>query len=133
MAGHTMDFFAYQDQARRKTGLLVLYFLLAVLLIVGAVHAAIVILLAGAGPEGTALARWRPDLLPAIAGATLAIIGLGTLYKIASLARGGEAVASLLGGRPIAGAGPGTAYGTHNNPEANLPVAELPPADARLR
>ncbi len=101
MAGHTMDFFAYQDQARRKTGLLVLYFLLAVLLIVGAVHAAIVILLAGAGPEGTALARWRPDLLPAIAGATLAIIGLGTLYKIASLARGGEAVASLLGGRPI--------------------------------
>ena len=50
-----MDFFTYQDAARKKTGVLVLYFAAAVALIIFAVYAA----LAAIGVFGSA---WIPRL-----------------------------------------------------------------------
>ncbi len=109
-----MDFFTHQDAARRKTSVLVVYFLIAVVLIVAAVYLAVAAIFAAGqakmrpqgaqqqvsqpiGPE----ALWNPQLLLGVAAATVALIALGSLYKINELRGGGESVARMLGGRPI--------------------------------
>ena len=84
-----MDFFEHQERARRKTGLLVVYFVVAVALI-------IVVGLSGRGrqclfygqgtPAAAAPTRlWFPDVFAAVSLGTLAIIAVGSLYKIAEL------------------------------------------------
>ncbi|QDV32851.1 M48 family metallopeptidase [Tautonia plasticadhaerens] len=100
-----MDFFEHQEVARRKTGLLVFYFVLAVIAIIGAVYLACVLIfsLVGPGDSGGQAVRardfWDPGLLGIVALGTTALVGGGSLFKIASLAGGGHTVAELLGGR----------------------------------
>ena len=100
-----MDFFQSQEVARKKTGLLVAYFVLAVILIIVTVYLAIAAILQAAGPavregaELTAPSLWDPQLFGAIAAGTTALIAGGSLYKIAALSSGGHTVAELLGGR----------------------------------
>ncbi|HVU87706.1 MAG TPA: M48 family metallopeptidase [Pirellulales bacterium] len=95
-----MDFFEHQEQARRRTGLLVVYFVLAVISIIVAVYLAVVAVFVGTqGDAGDAL--WQPEVLGPVAGGTLLVIVVGSLYKMADLARGGEVVARSLGGRPV--------------------------------
>ena len=95
-----MDFFEHQEQARRRTGLLVVYFMLAVVSILVAVYLAVVAVFVGTqGDAGDAL--WQPEVLGPVAGGTSLIITVGSLYKMADLARGGEVVARSLGGRPV--------------------------------
>jgi len=103
-----MDFFEHQERARRKTTLLVAYFFLAVALIIAAIYAIFAYVFMPAAPpdaagSAVAIARvwWRADLLMWVAAITLGIIGLGSLYKIIALSQGGEAVARLLGARPV--------------------------------
>jgi Zn-dependent protease with chaperone function len=84
-----MNFFEHQAAARRASTRLVLLFALAVLGIVLAVDA-VVYLVAGG------------SMLVVSTVATLAIIGLGSLYRIASLrGGGGDAVAVQQGGVPV--------------------------------
>jgi len=114
-----MDFFARQDHARKLTNRLVWMFALAVIATVVAVN-----LLAYGGVEWylneTGVRGTRPLNVEATSGqrtgpwitylhlkaqlaatlVTLAIIGLGSLYKTAQLRGGGPAVAVSLGGRP---------------------------------
>jgi Zn-dependent protease with chaperone function len=85
-----MNFFERQARARRDSSRLVLLFALAVLGIVLAVDAAAWFVF---GASGTVLAF--TTLL------TLAIIGLGSLYRVATLRGGGEPVALQLGGVPV--------------------------------
>ncbi|GAB3748040.1 M48 family metallopeptidase [Lysobacter olei] len=82
-----MNFFERQDQARRMSGRLLLLFGAAVLGIVIAVMAVMSVFL---GP--------RPGPLLTGAVATLAVIGLGSLYRISSLGSGGEVIAREMGG-----------------------------------
>ncbi len=99
-----MDFFASQDVARRNTRRLVLLFVLAVIFIVVAVNIAASLIFQGASARldlDTAQGRFNPQLAIAVTVATLAVILIGSLYKIASLREGGAAVARLLGGRPV--------------------------------
>ena len=104
-----MDFFEHQDVARRKTGLLVCYFCLAVILIVAGIYLAAALLFSfvpsvpstSAPLDQPPLNLWNPMLLAGVAGATLIVIALGSLYKISQLSSGGAAVAETLGGRPI--------------------------------
>ncbi|WP_161602434.1 M48 family metallopeptidase [Tautonia marina] len=101
-----MDFFEHQETARRKTGLLIVYFLLAVVAIIGAIYLVLAFFfLASAENEaGMAVAEptlWDPGLFGLVALGTTALVGGGSLYKIASLAGGGHTVAELLGGRLI--------------------------------
>ncbi|MBI5137814.1 MAG: M48 family metalloprotease [Nitrospirae bacterium] len=99
-----MDFFEAQEHARRSTRRLVLFFALAVL---GLVVAANLLVLAAnqalsAYPRATPLADafdWRAALM--VSGGMLAVILLGSLYKISLLKGGGAAVAQSLGGRPV--------------------------------
>ena len=82
-----MNFFERQAQARRNTTRLVVLFALAVLCIVVLVD--VVVLLFFGGSVGT---------LVGASIVTVMIIGLGSLYRMASLRAGGERVATQLGG-----------------------------------
>lgn len=79
-----MDFFAQQAKVRRSSRTLVLLFVLAVLAIVVAVDLICAFVL------GVGL---RPGPLLGIAAAVVVVIGLCSLYRMASLSGGGAAVA----------------------------------------
>ncbi|WP_460185597.1 M48 family metallopeptidase [Thermopirellula anaerolimosa] len=102
------DFFQQQDAARRRSVWLVALFGLAVCAIVVAIYLIVVVALAdlpkerGAPLSGGGLNRlWNAELFVLVSLGTLAIISLGSLYKIAELSSGGEKVALMLGGRRI--------------------------------
>lgn len=99
-----MDFFASQDAARKKTGLLLLYFGLAVFLIIIAIYLAITFLFVYQQNKTGQLypgRLWNFDLFAAVAGATIIVVASGSLYKIAILRSGGVRVAEMLGGRLV--------------------------------
>jgi len=99
-----MNFFEAQAQARSSSRRLVLLFALAVAATVVAVDGALLLALGAAADSDTwveqgALA-FASEVSPAlIAGAvlTVLVIGVATLYRVASLRSGGEAVARQLG------------------------------------
>lgn len=91
-----MNFFERQAAARRNTSRLVILFGLAVLGIVFAVDLAAWFFYGAPGDPGEAGA-----LLVFCTLLTLGVIGLGSLYRLASLRGGGEAVALQMGGTPV--------------------------------
>lgn len=100
----TMDFFGYQDKARRKTGLLVFYFFAAVVTIIAVIYSVIAIGLQYADFDiPWTYSLWNMEVFLAVAGITGLIILAGTLFKVSSLSgpAGGERVATMLGGRPV--------------------------------
>lgn len=99
-----MDFFQHQERARRRTSLLVLYFLLAVIAIILCVYLAVAAVLFyghSRGGHTTSGTLWFPDVFAAVAIGTICVITVGSLFKIAELSSGGEGVARSLGGRPV--------------------------------
>ncbi len=84
-----MNFFEHQAAARRNSSRLVFLFALAVTGIVIAVDVA------------TYAATGSAGALAFTTVATLAVIGLGSMYRIASLRGGGEPVALQMGGVPV--------------------------------
>ena len=101
-----MDFFEHQAVARRNTGILVFYFCLAVMLIVAGTYLASAVIFNVAQSRsdprsGSPLELWDPTLCLCVAGITLTVIALGSLYKTLELRSGGAAVAETLGGRLI--------------------------------
>ena len=104
-----MDFFQHQDDARRKSGRLILLFAGAVVAIVAAVYLVVagVLLLANDTGDGQSVdlqTLWNPILLVAVAVAVGTTILAGSLYRTATLAGGGKNVAETLGGRLLASA-----------------------------
>ncbi len=100
-----MDFFQSQDNARKMTGRLVVLFALAVLSLIvltnllvmfafGYINSEVVV-----GESRTLSFDWNTFLL--IGAGVIVIVGAASLYKMASLGSGGEAVAEMLGGRLI--------------------------------
>lgn len=98
-----MSFYENQHRARRKTGLLVAYFIAAVVLIMVAVNAAIYIALAMISSVKTMpVGQWiqsGPCWL--IALGTLVVIVAGSLFRMAQLSKGGLSVALMAGGVPL--------------------------------
>jgi Zn-dependent protease with chaperone function len=102
-----MDFFEHQDAARRRTGLLVALFSLAIICIVAitcAVVAVIVVAVAATEPEQTTpflesllAVDWR--ILAGTAAAVLGIVLSASVFKLIELRAGGGAIAERLGGR----------------------------------
>ena len=104
-----MDFFARQDQARRKTKWLVIYFVLAVISIILMIYGVALIATTYAGArhhsyytEQSPFSLWNPVLFGWVTIGTVAVIAFGSAYKTAALSEGGSAVAESLGGRLIA-------------------------------
>ncbi|MDX1269420.1 MAG: M48 family metallopeptidase, partial [Oceanisphaera sp.] len=103
-----MDFFARQDSARKSTGLLIVYFSLAVFLTILLVY---VLPVAGWNLYRTQSATpdlsvspewWYPQIFLLVCSATLLVVLSGALFKITQLKRGGGGgVAEMLGGRQI--------------------------------
>jgi Zn-dependent protease with chaperone function len=91
-----MNFFERQNIVRKQSKRLVLLFLLAVLAIVGAIDGVLVIVFSGFGeghdPTG-------PLVLATVL--TIAVIGFASLFRMASLRKGGSAVAHELGATPV--------------------------------
>ena len=89
-----MDFFEHQERARKSSQRLVLLFSLAVAGIVASVYLTVmlfvVIKLNGQ--------LWEPKAFSAISVVVLAVVGAGSLYKLAQLNGGGAVVAKRLGG-----------------------------------
>ena len=99
-----MDFFASQDDARRKTSLLLLYFALAVFFIIVSIYLAftfIFIYQQGRTGQFDPNPFWNPDLFIAVVTGTVIVVSCGSLYKISVLRSGGARVAEMLGGRLI--------------------------------
>lgn len=97
-----MDFFQQQDKARRKTGMLALYFILAVLFIVVAVNLAFYFFFKFTEFYPYTPQTWFSDTIWLyVTGATIAVICLGSLFSFIKLAGGGQAVAEMAGGRLV--------------------------------
>jgi Zn-dependent protease with chaperone function len=89
-----MDFFEHQEQAKRRTGVLVVMFVVAVVFTVLGTFAALAATIGGGKFA-------NPQLFLGVSAAVLAIIGIGTAIKFAQMAGGGRAVAAAMGGTQI--------------------------------
>lgn len=101
----TMNFFEHQDNARRKTSVLVFYYILAVILIMATVYLAFAVTFIGfqAKTGGTIdySKLWHAELFVWVLGGTFLVVAMGSLYKIGQLAQGGKSIAEMMGGRLI--------------------------------
>lgn len=107
-AAARMDFFAHQEKARRRTGVLVGLFALSVFLIALAIYYVVAFLFQAAAPtppnadaQPAVNVLFDPGLFAIVAGIVVLIVGAGSLYQIANLSAGGGKVAEMLGGQPV--------------------------------
>jgi Zn-dependent protease with chaperone function len=90
------NFFQQQNSARRKIFQLVVYFVLAILILIALVYG---LLLALSEP----VSWWQPELLLLAALGVGLLVGGASAFKVAQLASGGQAVALMLGGEEVPG------------------------------
>jgi Zn-dependent protease with chaperone function len=95
--GPSMNFFEQQAAARRNSTRMLVLFVMAVIGIVIAVDLGVLLLLAMDSEQTGPTA----PVLVFSSLVTLAVIGFGSLYRMASLRGGGEAVALQMGGTPV--------------------------------
>ncbi len=113
-----MDFFGAEQRARKRTTRLLVLFGFAVAGTIVAGYAATVLGLRAtqSGPYGRsrygeyeerqageleALSLWQPKVFALVSVATLAVIGVASLYKWSVFSTGGSAVAESVGGRKV--------------------------------
>ena len=97
-----MDFFQHQERARRKTGLLVLYFILAIAAVVLCVNLALLLAFVWMDVQLVPPSQWFSHPLTLwITLFTLLVMVCGCLFKTWQLRRGGKGLAAMLGARPI--------------------------------
>ncbi|MDR3197497.1 MAG: M48 family metallopeptidase [Planctomycetaceae bacterium] len=95
-----MDFFQHQEQAKKRTTLLIFLYIFAVVLLVVAVY----ILVAFCAVQGGGNPFDPVILFGSVGGVLLLVLG-GSCYKILELSSGGgRAIAEMLGGRLISSA-----------------------------
>ncbi|AGA30569.1 M48 family metallopeptidase [Singulisphaera acidiphila] len=96
------DFFDHQLVARKRTSLLIGYFILAVVLIILAVYGvATACLIATTQGQAGISELWDWERLALVATGVSIVILAGSLYKTATLREGGSAIARLLGGELV--------------------------------
>src|SRR3974390_1411399 len=96
------SFFQQQDSARRKTFQLVVYFVLAILILIALVYG---LLLAFSMYDAREpVSWWQPELLLLAAPGVGLLVGGASAFKVAQLASGGQAVALMMGGEEVPGA-----------------------------
>jgi Zn-dependent protease with chaperone function len=96
-----VDFFAHQDQARRNTLWLILYFVLTVITIMATVYfASVFVLFLASKKTGQPIdiLTLHPQMLIGSIVSVASVIGFGTLYKTWQLGGDGSSVALSLGG-----------------------------------
>ena len=98
-ADRTMDFFESQENARKKTVILTLYFILAVLFLITGVYAALVF--GWTRYDESAIGFWHPRVLTGVVISVIIIVIFGSIFKIMALRKGGASVAEMLGAVPV--------------------------------
>ncbi|MBB5448115.1 MULTISPECIES: M48 family metallopeptidase [unclassified Paraburkholderia] len=93
--------FQQQDSARRKSFQLVVYFVLAILILIALVYGLLVALSMYGAHEP--VSWWQPDMLLIAAPGVGIVVGGASAIKVAQLASGGQAVALMLGGKEVPG------------------------------
>ena len=101
-----MDFFTHQENARKKTGLLMTYLMLAIAGITLSVYCVIRLFVYYLTTETDGLiakkmAFFNLELLLGVSVCTLMLVIFGALFKLLALRSGGAIVAKSLGGRLI--------------------------------
>jgi len=100
-----MNFFQHQDDARRKTGLLIILFCFAVLGIVAMVTVLVAYTIWSGAGDSVSIAQYglghyiTPELLGKTSLGVSGVIGAVILYKWLQLRGGGKIIAERLGGR----------------------------------
>ena len=92
-------FFQQQDSARRKTFQLVVYFVLAILILIALVYGLLLALDSAREPASW----WQPELLLLAALGVGLVVGGTSAFKVAQLSSGGQAVALMMGGEEVPG------------------------------
>src|SRR5215470_5741175 len=95
------NFFQQQDSARRKTFQLVVYFVLAILVLIALVYGLLLAL--STDSAGKPPSWWQPELLLLAALGVGLVVGGTSAFKVAQLASGGQAVALMMGGKEVPG------------------------------
>ena len=95
------NFFQQQDSARRKSFRLVVYFVLAILILIALVYALLVVL--GLHGKSEPASLWHPEMLLFAALGVGLVVGAASAFKVAQLASGGQAVALMMGGKEVPG------------------------------
>jgi Zn-dependent protease with chaperone function len=101
-----VDFFDSQDVARRKTGRLVVLFVIAVIAIIAVTYllvAGVLVAYSAKQDPDAIVSIWDARLLLGVGISTLLIVGLGSAYKLKQLQGGGPAIAEHLGGKLLHG------------------------------
>lgn len=99
-----MDFFEHQEVARRKSHVLIFYFILALVGIIAAVYGLIVLIFVFSGEslgEKGGLPYWNPSIFLFTVIGTGSIVFLASTFKTLQLTGGGGVVARGLGGREL--------------------------------
>jgi Zn-dependent protease with chaperone function len=103
-----MNFFEHQDRARKQTRWLIFVFILAVVVIVAAINLILLLVMGVTSYDPSQAPLPASEIvkanIPLLAGgaiACVAVIGLASLFKTASLRSGGGQVARQLGGTLI--------------------------------
>lgn len=94
-----MDFFDAQDRAKRNTGKLIALYAMAVIGIILSIYVVSLILLTS--QVDSSIPLWNPGWLFVVSIIVLITIGIGTVFRVSQLRKGGSAVAELLGGRKV--------------------------------
>src|SRR5262249_8442795 len=89
------NFFQQQDSARRQTFQLVVYFVLAISILMALVYGLLLAL--------EPVSWWQPELLLVSALGVGLVVGGASAFKVAQLASGGQAVALMMGGEEVPG------------------------------
>ena len=95
------NFFQQQDSARRKTFQLVVYFVLAILILIALVYGLLLAL--SMHSAGEPLSWWQPELVLLAAPGVGLAVGAASAFKVAQLRSGGQAVALMMGGKEVPG------------------------------
>jgi Zn-dependent protease with chaperone function len=99
-----MNFFEHQDQARKKTGQLVFFFILAVVCLIVLTNLLVIGVLAylggvSPGDSSSVFSFFSLKTLATISGLVISIVIIASLFKFLQLAGGGRVVAEAMGGK----------------------------------
>jgi Zn-dependent protease with chaperone function len=97
-----MDFFSSQDAAKRNTVRLIAFFVLAVISMVVLTNLLVMLALGFLNPQTLAGQQINWPVFFAVGCGVLAIVTLGSSYKVMQLSGGGDKIADQLGGELIA-------------------------------
>jgi len=96
-----VNFFAHQDEARSQTRKLVFLFIAAVVTLIVLTSFLVIVLFFAAETQNAGLSvdMLGSEVFLGVTAVVLAVVGLGTMFRLVQLGGGGKAVAEAMGGR----------------------------------